>query len=384
MDHLTRDDLKTLLAPQDGLHVSIYMPTYRAGGETQQNPIRFKNLLREAETRLLATTLTPDAVDALLAPLRPYTDDHHFWQHQSDGLVMLRRSELFQPARLPIAFEELVVISRQFHLKPLLPYFTGDGRFYVLALSQNDVRMVQCTHHHASEMALDNVPTSLAEALQFDDPEQQLQYHTGVPGGGGQRSPVYHGQGGGKDTAKEDLFEYFRHIDQGLHDILRDEHAPLVLAGVDYLLPIYQQANTYHHLIDEGITGNPEHHSPEALQSLAWPLVQPFFHQAQADARAAYERHAATERASDEVTTIVQAAHQSRIDTLFVALGRQQWGSFDPDTQQLQLVSDPQEGAADDLLNVAATQTLLHGGAVYAMEPDRMPTQRDLAAVFRY
>jgi hypothetical protein len=99
---------------------------------------------------------------------------------------------------------------------------------------------------------------------------------------------------------------------------------------------------------------------------------------------AAYERHAATERASDEVTTIVQAAHQSRIDTLFVALGRQQWGSFDPDTQQLQLVSDPQEGAADDLLNVAATQTLLHGGAVYAMEPDRMPTQRDLAAVFRY
>jgi hypothetical protein len=175
MDHLTRDDLKTLLTPQDDLHVSIYMPTYRAGGDTQQNPIRFKNLLREAEARLLAIPLTPDVVDALLEPLRPYTDDYAFWQHQSDGFVLLRRSDFLQTARLPIAFEELVVIGRQFHLKPLLPYFTGDGRFYVLALSQNDVGRVEWTHHPARGMALDDGPTRLAAARRVEEHEPQLQ-----------------------------------------------------------------------------------------------------------------------------------------------------------------------------------------------------------------
>jgi hypothetical protein len=34
--------------------VSLYMPAHRAGRETEQDPIRFKNLLRQAEERLHA------------------------------------------------------------------------------------------------------------------------------------------------------------------------------------------------------------------------------------------------------------------------------------------------------------------------------------------
>jgi hypothetical protein len=33
---------------------------------------------------------------------------------------------------------------------------------------------------------------------------------------------------------------------------------PLLLAGVDYLLPIYREANTTHIWLDKGITGNPD------------------------------------------------------------------------------------------------------------------------------
>jgi hypothetical protein len=384
MHPLTRDDLKTLMSPHAGLHVSMYMPTYRAGVETQQNPIRFKNLLREAEKRLLASAQPPDDVQALLEPLQPLTEDYAFWQHQSDGLAVLRRADTLRLYRLPMTFEELIVVGDQFHLKPLMPYFTGDGRFYVLAISQNDVRMVQCTRYHMSEMELPNVPKSLAEALRFDDPEQQLQFHTGTqPRQGDQRAAIYHGQGGAKESSKDDLLAYFRQIDQGLHELLRDEQAPLVLAGVDYLHPIYQQANTYRYLTEEGITGNVEHLSMEDLQSMAWPLVEPIFLQAQADARATYERCAAMHQASADIATIVPAAHFGRVDTLFVTVGRQQWGTFDLERQQLQLTEED-HGAATDLLNLAAVQTFLHGGTVYAVEADLMPTKSDVAAVLRY
>jgi len=40
-----------------------------------------------------------------------------------------------------------VVVSDRFHLKPLLPLLTGDGRFYILALSQNQVRLLQGTRY---------------------------------------------------------------------------------------------------------------------------------------------------------------------------------------------------------------------------------------------
>jgi hypothetical protein len=179
------------------------------------------------------------------------------------------------------------------------------------------------------------------------------------------------------------MLEYFRQIDHGLHDILRDAKAPLVLAGVDYLHPIYRQANTYNHLIEDGITGNPEHLTAEDLQTMAWDLVEPIFLQAQADAKATYERYAATEQASDDIETIVPAAHFGRVDTLFITVDMQQWGTFDPETQRVQLTEED-DGTAADLLNVAAVQTVLHGGTVYAIAADQMPTHRALSAVFRY
>jgi hypothetical protein len=383
MHQFSKNDLKQLMSPEDGMHVSIYMPTYRAGAETRQNPIRFKNLLRQAEELLLAKPLSSEAVQALLEPLQPFIDDDEFWQHQSDGLAVLRRADTLRLFHLPTIVEELVVVSHQFHLKPLLPYMTENTHFYVLDLSQNAVRMVRCTRLHASEVALPQVPKNLAEALQYHDPEQQLQVHTGSPRGDGRQSAVYHGQGGAKESEKDDILAYLRQIDQGLHDILRDEQAPLVLAGVDYLHPIYRQANTYRHLLDQGITGNCEHLSVDELRTMAWRLVEPIFRQAQAEARATYKRYAETEQASDDLATILSAAHFGRVDTLFVTVGVQQWGTFDPKTQQLQL-SEANRGDTSDLLNLAVIQTFLKGGTVYAVEAEHMPTKQPLAAVFRY
>ena len=39
---------------------------------------------------------------------------------------------------------------------------------------------------------------------------------------------------------------------------------------------------------------------------------------------------------------------------------------------------------SEDLLNIAAIQTFLNSGTVYAVEPDAVPGQGPVAAVFRY
>ena len=135
--------------------------------------------------------------------------------------------------------------------------------------------------------------------------------------------------------------------------------------------------------MDESITGNCEHLSSDDLRRMAWRHVEPIFRQVQADARAIYERYAATEQASDDIATIVPAAHFGRVDTLLVTVGVQRWGTFEPETQDLHFTIDD-EGAATDLLNLAVVQTFLNGGTVYAVETEQMPTNRPLAAIFRY
>ncbi|HBL11949.1 MAG TPA: hypothetical protein DD379_11170, partial [Cyanobacteria bacterium UBA11162] len=161
------------------------------------------------------------------------------------------------------------------------------------------------------------------------------------------------------------------------------KRAPLVLAGVEYLFPIYREANTYQHLIDEGITGNPENAKPEELQAQAWEIVEPLFLKSQQEAIDHYRELAQTGRSSSNIKEAVPAAYYGRIEELFVAVGVQQWGSFNPDTNTIDLHAEAEPGD-EDLLNSAAIQTILNGGTVYAVEPDQVPDEAPLAAVFRY
>ncbi|MEQ9357779.1 hypothetical protein [Coleofasciculus chthonoplastes] len=89
------------------------------------------------------------------------------------------------------------------------------------------------------------------------------------------------------------------------------------------------------------------------------------------------------EQASDALKELVQAAYNQRIDSLFVALDHQQWGSFDPQSNTVQLHEQHQAGD-QDLLDLAAVYTVLNGGTVFAVESERVPAQSPIAAVFRY
>jgi hypothetical protein len=150
---------------------------------------------------------------------------------------------------------------------------------------------------------------------------------------------------------------------------------------VDYLQPIYRQANTYPDLLEGGIEGNPDRLSNKELHDRAWPLVKPFFEEARQRAVAQYRQLAGTGHASCDLEAVVAAGHQGRVETLFVALGRQVWGVFDPSTGQLERHEQALFGDVD-LLDLAAAHTLAHGRTVYAVEPEQVPSGTDVAAIF--
>ena len=118
------------------------------------------------------------------------------------------------------------MVGERFHIKPLLPMFVGDGRFFILAVSQNDVRVLNGTRNSVDKINLEDMPTSLAEALRFEDPERQLQIHTSTdaPRGVTERPSAFHGYGVGTNDAKINLLRYFHILDRGLNQFLSGEN----------------------------------------------------------------------------------------------------------------------------------------------------------------
>lgn len=379
MDLFTREELKTLLQEHPGPCVSVLMPAHRGGAE--QDPIRFRKLLTEAEKSLIAGGRRSPEARELLAPARELLDDPIFWRNQSDGLALFLAPGFLHCYRLPLALEEQVLVGARFVVKPLLPLLTDDGRFFVLALSQKGVRLLQGTRFHVSEVDLKGVPASLAEALLTHEAKEPFSFY-GRRGGAGAGSwgGIFHGHGVGIDDSKEELLHFFQKIDRGLQPLLSKERAPLVVAAVDYLLPIYRKASTYPYLLEAGIEGNPERLSNEELHARAWRLVEPSYRKRMEEAAGLYRRLTGTSRTSGALAEVVPAACAGRIETLFVPAGAPRWGRYDASAG---VVEHPRPEAGDeDLFNLAAVEVLHHGGAVYTEALDEADGDRGLAAIY--
>ncbi len=225
------------------------------------------------------------------------------------------------------------------------------------------------------------MPESLADALKHDDAERQLQFHTGTSEGRGGRAAVFHGHEA--TDSKDAILRYFRQIDQGVREVLKGSRSLLVLAGVDYLLPIYREATAYPHLVEEGITGNPEGLSEEELHREAWAAVRPHFLKARREAVARYEQLAGTGQTSNNLREVVPAAYYGRVDVLFTAAGTRRWGAFEPASGEVELHEEAQFGDGD-LLDFAAVQTLLNKGTVYVSGPEDVSGDSVVASVLRY
>jgi hypothetical protein len=383
---LSRDDLREL-AQGESPCVSLYLPTHRAGAETQQDPIRFKNLLREAEERLSAEA-GDGAGGELLAPARRLLDDHPFWQHQSDGLAMFLSPGVRRLYRLPLAFEELVVVGERFHLAPLLPLLGGDGLFYVLALSQNRVRLLAATRHRVREIDLRDIPESLADALGYDWEQRSLQFHSAAPRGvagptSGGRAPIYHGHGTGVDDEKEEVAKFLHLVDNGVRKLLHEPAEPVVVAAVDWVASLYRDLTKLNNLVAEPLEGNPDVEPAEELHRRALEKVEPLFEADRARAAERFAVAAGTGRAGERVEEVLLAAADGRVDVLWVDPAFHRWGRFDRAARKIEVHSERGNGD-EDLLDRAALETLLHGGTVHAVAAEEVPGGEGLAALYRF
>lgn len=382
MKRLSLDYLKELHQVQDEVSISIYMPTHKVGNEIRQDKIRFKNLLNEVSQELKNRGLRDNEIEHLLRPLESFRDESPNWQNLSEGLVLFRSKDHFEVNQFPAEFDEIAVVSHRYHLKPLIPLLNGNGLYYLLSLSQNKVKLYEGTRYSMTDIDDDFLPESLVKALQIDEFVESQQFHTGAQATtGGGRAAIFHGQGTDSDQ-KVLIEQFFRQVNKELTNFLDDRRVPLVLAGVEYLHPIYAEVNTHEGLIEKGVRGNPDSFSLDELHERSWSAVKDVFEQEQHTAAAQFEDLKSSEKTLTGVEEVVRAAVQGRIDTLFVSLNEHVWGRYDTHEDEIRLENPGQ--TAEDLLDLAAVKTLFQSGKVFGMHRNDIPDGHQLAAIVRF
>lgn len=388
MDLFRQEQLTELASIQAEPCISLYMPTYHVEAELSQNAIRLKNLIKQARQDLLEQGYRDADIDPLVEPLEPLTENNAYWLDRGDGFAAFLTADDSRMYRLPINFEELVVTGRRFHVKPLFPILAANNRFYLLALSKNHVRLFQGTHYSIAEIHSEEIPESLVDALQYEERQRSVQHRISNIAGS-RHDAAFHGQNVSAQEEKrqphDEIFRFFRDVDAGLRQTIGDNDGPLVLAGVEYYLPIYREVSRYGDLVyDSIVAGNPDHQKPRDLHQKAWEIVEPRFLEVQRTSTERYEQlHGNGKKlASDDIHEIIPAAVYARVDTLFVEIGKHIWGSYDADQNTVRL-NDGHTAGDEDLLDLAAVHTLTHGGTVHALRTENMPSG-GIAATFRY
>jgi hypothetical protein len=382
VDHFGRDQLKELFEVTAGPAVSIYMPTHRKGPDVAAQPLRLRAALQQAR-HLMGDGDTAGGADALLQRFEQLVGDEEFWRHQADGLALFSSDGFEKFYRLPASVPDLVVVAPTFHTRPLVEFLQAPERFWVLGLSQKDVRLWEGTVSGLSPVNLGSVPTSLREALGFQIEKDRLSMHSS---GGHGHKPMFHGHGAGKDDTKSELEQFFRKVDSGVQALLEDEIGPIILAAVDYYHPIYHGISKLENLTPDGIIGNVSDWDPARLHDAAWPLAKAGVDRKIDRALKLWESSYGKGKVESDVSVAARLAVAGRIRLLLSEKGRRIWGHFDPATGDVQVLQDggaDPGGNAVDLIDEIAERTLQLGGRALALDAERMPTGTGIAVVLR-
>ena len=149
---------------------------------------------------------------------------------------------------------------------------------------------------------------------------KQLQFHTVTQQGRGRRAALFRGHGEGPEEEKAGLIQYCRQIDSAVLGLLNDEKAPMMVTGLDYLVSTYRQTNTYQHLVEDSIQGNPYSYSRDSAPCSKHGYGVTSFMRWRGEALARFSRGSEEGRVSTDVAPLLQAAEEGRIEMLLVSL----------------------------------------------------------------
>lgn len=362
MKNSIQKEIKTMITNTNGICISIMMPVAPPGTRDEENKIRIKNLLQKAEDKLIELGLKKGEADERLSEIKEISGHPSFFRNLIGSITIYISKDYTKTINLPYEIPEKVAVGENFFIKPLLPSLHGNGEYFILGISKNNARLFSANRNSIFEIDITDITKEAQKQIDMVDSEKHFALHSATGGGSG---TIFHGQD--SSALEKDLIkQYFRLVDEGLKDILNKHEYPMVLAGVDYLLPIYQEVNKYNNILNQGIYGNPDDLGPQVLQKKSWEIMEPVFKEEMFKDIEKFKKLNGTGNASGNIEEIVPKAEYGQIESLFIN------------------TNDIFGGDSSDILNKIALNTIKNNGRVYGIDTSLHLNNLSVAAVYRY
>ena len=343
--------------------LTITLPTHRTAPENLQDPIRLKNLITEAASRL-TDELGKREAGPLLDRLETLVAEIDY-RYTLDGLALFVNDAVAQTFMLPFTLPERVVVDQSFATRDLLFAMNRTPLYWVLVLSEQPTRL----YRGASEMLVE--VTEGAFPLTHGGPGGEM----GLPNDPAINSSQYR---------DEHHRIFFRAVDEALKPIIAGEPLPLAVVGVDRYLAFFREVSAHAKQITATLAGSHDKTSAHDLGKLIWPEVEAAIAERRAGMLDEFGAAIGANRSASSIDEVWRCVQEGRGDTLLVEEDFRYPAHVDASGMQLTPADDAESADVKDVVDEVIAKALNMGGRVVFVANDSLADHGRIALILRY
>lgn len=342
--------------------VTIICNTHRTHPENEGDPLRLKNLVKNAKERLY-NDYEKRFVWPIMEKLNALVEsiDH---RQNLESLLIFVNNEMAEYTRLAVNVTDRVVIDSTFATRDLVRAEHEQEAYYVLVLSRNNARLIEAMNDKAVAEIKGNFPYK-NETL-FNTNKQER--HTA-----------------GSDEKL--IEEFFNRVDKEVQAAIKDHPLPVMIIADErnytHFMNVADKKDMYmgylnknrgdetakiHHLVDD-----------------VWPLVHEINRKRNAERIEELGRAVGSGKFLSDINDIWKAILEGRGQTLFVKKGYFQPGIINGNNIELvDTFEKDQKGVCDDVIDEMIEHNLSFGGDTVFKSGDVLEKFQNLALITRY
>ena len=341
--------------------ITIIATTHRTKPDYLDDGLRLKNLIKEAEDRIMADTTKRNAT-ALLEKLNKLASsiDH---SKNLESLMLFVNDEIAEFTRLPIKVEDRVVIDDTFATRDLIRAMHLETHYYILVLSQDKIRLIEAMN--------DKIIQEIGNPFPFEN----TQFFSKNRAAGAIAS---------KQTSL--IAEYFNQADKLVNEVRKNNPLPVLICGLEENHNEYIKiADKKHSIYDVFLDKNKINDADHSIVEESWEVVKKYVIEKNNERKEELKKAVGQNKFLSDTNEIWRAIHEGKIQSLFVEQGLFQPAVMKGD--EIVYVSDEErndKGVIDDIYDEMIEANMDFGGDVVFLPKGELSKFNGFGAITRY
>lgn len=341
--------------------ITIILNTHRTSPDNQMDSIALKNLIKDAEERLFTDEKKRDAKHLVdrLKDLETQIDH----RQNLESLILFVNDNIAEYTRLPIAVENRVVIDNTFATRDLIRAMHLENHYYVLVLSQQEVRLIEAFN--------DKVIAEVGNPFPIDN----SQFHSTT------RAELSNAS---RQTNL--IAEFFNQVDKEVNQLRKENPLPVLICTEESNYHEYLKiADEKQSIFDTFLGGNRLNEKAHAIVTEGWKTVKDYTVEKNNTRKQELKKAVSQNKFLSDTNDILQAIKEGRVQTIFIEQGNFQPALWEND--HIQYVSDKlrdKKGIVDDIYDELIELNMSYGGDVVFLPKGELSKFNGFGAITRY